>query len=402
MSAAFAFPPELRMLQRTVAEFVRREIRPAEQALPPGATRLPPEVVADLQRKARAAGLWQFAIPEQHGGAGLTPFEYVVAIEAAAQHAFSVPTPGGGAFGFDVPRILLKGTPEQVARYYDASVRDAVRWFVAITEPSGGSDPARSIRAVARRDGGHWVINGSKAFISGVAEACYGVVFARTSGADARGRGITAFIVPRDAPGLTYRYNELIRDEGAYDVAFVDVRIPLEDQLGAEGAGFELAQEWMIRSRLTLSATSIGMASAALGMAVEHARTRETFGSALATRQAIQWMVADAEVELRAARWLLWDAAWRLEEGEPGRYETSIAKLYATEAASRAIDHAIQIFGGMGVSRELPLERWYRAVRTQRIVEGPSEVHRFLIAREILGSAALARSQPAAAATSAR
>ncbi len=391
MTGAFSFPAELRMVQDTVADFVRRELRPIEQSLPLAATCLPAEAVSALQQKARTAGLWQFAAPEEFGGAGQSPFEYVVTIEAAAQHAFSVPTPGGGAFGYDVPRILLKGSEEQIRRYYEPSVREGTRWFVAITEPAGGSDPARSIRTVARRTGDTWVISGTKSFISAVGEARYGVVFARTSGGGPNGRGITAFIVPRDAPGLSYRFNELIRDEGAYDVLFEDVQVPLEDQLGPEGAGFELAQEWMIRSRLTLSAVCLGIASASLAMAVEYAKTRETFGAALATRQAVQWMLADSEVELRAARWLLWDAAWRLEHGESGRYETSIAKLYATEAGSRVVDRAIQIFGGMGVSREMPLERWYRAVRTQRIVEGPSEIHRFLIAREMLGSAALGR-----------
>jgi acyl-CoA dehydrogenase len=185
-----------------------------------------------------------------------------------------------------------------------------------------------------------------------------------------------------------------MRDRHSCEVLLEDVEVPDENLLGAPGEGFALAQRWLTVGRIRVAAACIGVAQAALELGIEHAKRRSTFGALLATRQSVQWMLADSEVELQAARWLTWEAAWRHERGEDSRHAASVAKLYASEASFRVLDRMIQIHGGEGVTRALPLEHWFRAVRVYRIAEGPSEVQRFLIARDMLGSAALGRPDP--------
>jgi acyl-CoA dehydrogenase len=163
--------------------------------------------------------------------------------------------------------------------------------------------------------------------------------------------------------------------------------VPVEQRIGEEGEGFALAETWLVHGRVPYSAANIGVAQASLDLAVDWAKERETFGSRLADKQAIQWMLADSEIDLRAARLLTYQAAWHADLGKPMRTEASIAKVFASEAASRVVDRCIQILGGMGVAQELPLERWYRELRIRRIGEGPSEVHRLVVARELLGGA---------------
>jgi acyl-CoA dehydrogenase len=172
------------------------------------------------------------------------------------------------------------------------------------------------------------------------------------------------------------------------ELFFEDVRVPAENLLGEEGKGFELAESWLVHGRVPYAAGTIGVAQAALQMAIDYSKERKTFGKALAQRQAIQWMLADSEIELRAARLLTYQAAWKADLGKDYKLEASIAKVFATETAGRVVDRAIQVLGGMGVAKELPLERWYREMRIKRIGEGPSEIHRLVIARNLLGSAA--------------
>jgi acyl-CoA dehydrogenase len=171
-------------------------------------------------------------------------------------------------------------------------------------------------------------------------------------------------------------------------VTFDDCEIPIENLIGQEGQGFQLAQEWLVRGRLHYAAQAVGVAEEALRIAVEWARQRETFGALLATRQAVQFAIADARMEINAARHLTWDAAHADDHGQEARSKASIAKLYGTEMGFRVVDAMMQILGGMGMAKELPLESWFRALRVARVVEGPSEVHRYLLAREILGPAA--------------
>lgn len=384
----YELPGQYSLLAETVRRFVREEIWPVEQVLHPEAVRLPAEQLGRLQSKARDAGLWYLGAPEEYGGAGLSTFALAVVLEQAAQHRFGMPESGGGVFGYDLPVVLYGGTPAQIERYVRPTIAEGWRWFTAITEPSGGSDPARAIRTRAVHRDGRWVLSGRKMFSTGADEARFGVVYARTD--PARGRaGVSAFIVPADAPGLRIRPVQVLRDHGTTELLLEDAEVPEENLLGEPGQGFALAQQWLVRGRVVLAAQCVGIAQAALEMGIEHVTRRETFGRLLASRQAVQWMLADSAVELRAARHLAWEAAWRDDQGQGARTEASIAKLYATEAAFRILDRMVQIHGGMGVAKEMNLEHWFRALRVSRIVEGPSEIHRFVIARDLLGAAAL-------------
>jgi acyl-CoA dehydrogenase len=219
-------------------------------------------------------------------------------------------------------------------------------------------------------------------WITGAASAAWGVVFARSG--EGRG-GITAFIVDNPTKGVSFREIPVIRSYSPYEVVFEDVEVPVENRLGEEGQGFQIAEKWLVEGRVPYAAGTLGIAQEALRIAIDWANQRKTFGSLLADKQAIQWMIADSEIELRAARLLVHDAAIKAAAGHNIKVDASIAKVYATETAGRVVDRAIQILGGMGVAKEMPLERWYRELRIKRIGEGPSEVQRMVIARSLMG-----------------
>jgi acyl-CoA dehydrogenase len=209
---------------------------------------------------------------------------------------------------------------------------------------------------------------------------------ARTGEQGDRG-GITCFIVNGRPKGMSMKPIPVIRSYSPYEITFQDVEVPVEDRLGEEGQGFAVCEKWLVEGRVPYAAGTIGIAQAALEIAIEWARQRETFRSKLADKQSIQWMIADSEMELRAARLLVYQAAWQGDLGRDLKIDSSIAKVVATETAGRVVDRCIQIMGGLGVSQEVPLERWYRELRIKRIGEGPSEVHRMVLARQLLGNA---------------
>ena len=386
----YDLPDDLKMLAGTVAEFVREEIRPAEEAVPNEARGLPPAELEKLQRKARDAGFWCLEAPEEYGGGGLSVFEGVVVTEQMAKHKFSFPHPGAGVFGIEPPVGLYKGSPAQIDDYVRPTIEHAWPTFTAISEPTGGSDPARAIRATATRDGDSYRINGHKMWTTGADEGRYGIVYARTDRAAGR-KGMSAFIVDAGTPGMQVTSVPVLRDHWTTEVVFDNCVVPAGHLIGAEGEGFGLAQQWLVRGRLRYAAQAVGVAEEALRIATDWARQRETFGALLATRQAVQFALADARVRINAARHLTWEAAWAHDQGRDARTQASIAKLYGTEAGFEIVDAMMQILGGMGMTRDLPLEHWFRALRVARVVEGPSEIHRFLIARDILGRAALGR-----------
>ena len=289
-----------------------------------------------------------------------------------------------GTMGTSPPDIIWLGSDYQIQTYGVPTIKgERIGGWYAITEPSGGSDPARAIQTRAVRDGDDWIINGSKIFITHALEGGWGVVFARTD-PDVP-RGITAFIVEADWPGFTVNPIPVMRPLYPGQLFFDNLRVPGSNVLGELHKGWAiLADKLLARTRIPYAAANLGVSVAALRMAVEYSKTRETFGAPLASRQAIQWMLVDSEVEIRACRWLIWEAAWKFDAGEDYRQEASIAKLYSAEALGRVVDRSIQIHGGYGVSRWLPLERWYREARIRRLGEGPSEVQRIVIAREML------------------
>ena len=371
------------MLQETTRRFMEREVQPAEAGEPHDAYSLPDEKLKPLQATAKALGLWCVQTPAEFGGAGLNLLGQCIVAEESVKCKMGAYIAACGAFGFDPPNIIFKGRRDQIEKYALPVIESGDKTFVAITEPSGGSDPGRAIRTRAEKKGDRYIINGTKLFISGVGQSKWGIVFARTSGA---GRsGVSAFIVERDKPGLRWSPVPVIRSYSPYELSFEDYEVPEENMLGEEGKGFAFAEEWLVHERAPYAAATIGLGQAALDLACEWASQRETFGARLADRQSIQWMLADSEIELRAARLLVYEAAWKADRGEDSKLEASIAKVYGTETAGRVVDRCIQIFGGMGVSKEMPLERWYRELRIKRIGEGPSEVHRMIVARNLLG-----------------
>jgi acyl-CoA dehydrogenase len=376
---------ELRQIQDTVARFMAAEVKPAEDKLPHDAYELPHEVLDPLQAKARQIGLWCVRSPAEYGGAGLNLLGQAVMAEEAAKCRMGAYVPACGAFGADPPNAIYLGTKEQIQKYAVPGIEQGRKIYVAISEASGGADPARSIRARAVRKGDKYILNGSKMWITGAQGADWGIVFARTGEQGDRG-GITCFIVNGQPEGMTMKPIPVIRSYAPYEITFKDVEIPVEDRLGDEGKGFAVCEKWLVEGRIPYAAGTIGIAQAALQIAIDWARERETFRSKLAEKQAVQWMIADSEMELRAARLLTYQAAW---VGDLGRGDlkvaSSIAKVTATETAGRVVDRCIQILGALGVSQELPLERWYRELRIKRIGEGPSEVHRMVLARQLLG-----------------
>jgi acyl-CoA dehydrogenase len=386
----FELPDDLRMLADTVADFVREEIVPAEAAVPGTERAIPAAELEKLQRKARDAGFWCLEAPERFGGGGLGVFEGVVLTEQMAKHRYSIPRPGAGVFGIEPPVALYRGTREQVERYVLPTIENAWPAFSAISEPTGGSDPARAIRTTAAREGDSYRLNGHKMWASGADAARYGIVYARTDGSAGRS-GISAIIVDAGTPGMAVAPVPVVRDHWTTELTLDDCMVPVTNRVGAEGEGFALAQEWLVRGRLRYAAQAIGVAEEAVRIAVEWASHRETFGALLATRQTVQFALADARVRINAARHLTWDAAWDADHGRDARTKASAAKLYATETGFEVVDAMMQILGGMGMTSDLPLEHWWRGLRVSRVVEGPSEIHRFLIAREMLGSASLGR-----------
>jgi acyl-CoA dehydrogenase len=382
--AGFTLPDELRILREQIRRFIREEIIPLEQRLDPDAPGLPPEDWERLASKTKAAGLWALAAPEDYGGGGLDTFSMCVLYEEMAQHRMGLYNIGCGVFGRYPPPAIWAGSKAQIEKYAVPTVREGWRTFFAITEPSGGSDPAGAIHTRADKRGDTWVLNGRKVFISNIDGAKWGIVFARSNKEKGRG-GISCFIIEPGTPGFTWKNIRTIRTAAIpNDVVFEDCMLPGDALIGREGQGLDLAFDLLVKNRFPYSATNLGVAVAAHRMAIEHAKQRETFGQKLSQRQAIQWMLADAEVELRACRWLIWEGAWKADRGEDARVEASIAKLYSSEVLGRVVDAAVQIHGGYGVSKEFPLERWYREARVRRIGEGPSEVHRMVIARSLL------------------
>jgi acyl-CoA dehydrogenase len=380
----FELPEELRMLQQTVRRFMKEEVKPLEDKVAHDAYTLPPDDLVALQAKARALGLWNVQTPAEYGGAGLSLLGQCVVAEEAAKCRMGPYIPACGAFGFDPPNIIYKGTRAQIMKYAVPSAEIGEKTFVAISEPSGGSDPGRAIATRAERKGDRYVVNGTKLWISGAGQAKWGILFARTGPGKGRD-GITSFIIEKAWPGLTVRPVPVIRSYYPYELHFTDFEIPVENRLGEEGRGFELAETWLVHERPPYAAATLGIAQASLEIAIDWARQRQTFGAALADRQAIQWMIADSDIELKAARLLVYQAAARADAGRNIKVDASICKVFGTETAGRVVDRCIQILGGMGVAQEMPLERWYRELRIKRIGEGPSEVHRMVVARDLLG-----------------
>jgi len=376
---------EQKIITQTVRRYIQEEIVPLEAELDPDAYELTREEFDRLAAKVKEMGFYGLGIPPEFGGPDIDLVTRCLMEEEMSQHRAGLYSPAYGTFGGAGLAQLYVASEQQKEKYLYPMLRGEKHGFFALTEPSGGSDPARAIQTRAVRDGDEWVINGSKIFISGADRADFGLVFARTDPAKGR-QGITCFIVDTDTPGFTVRriVHTLRSALYATELQFEDMRVSHENILGEEGMGFYIANETLTRNRIPYSAGCVGVAVAAQRMAIAYARQRETFGELLARRQAIQWMIVDNEIDIRTARWLVLAAAQRSDSGEPFRFEAAMAKLVASEASGRVVDRSIQIHGGYGITKDLPLERWYRELRIRRIGEGPSEIQRIIMARDLL------------------
>src|SRR6195952_1257703 len=382
VTGAWELPEELVMLRDTVRQFMAAHVHPAEEKLDHDTVGLPRDELVELQAKARALGLWALQTPEEYGGAGLGVLGQVVVGEEAAKCRMGAFFPALGAFGGNPPNIMFKASAEQFEKYAKPIVDGTMsKAYTAITEAAGGSDPARAIQLAATRDGDDYVLNGSKTWISHAPHADWGVVYARTG----EGRqGISAFILEKGTPGVTFSRIPVMASFAPYELHFDNVRIPANRLIGAEGQGFSLATDFLVHGRIVYAAGPIGIAQSALDMACQWAKDRNVFGGRFADKQGIQWMLVDSEVDLRAARLLIYQAAWNADLGRNVRGDASVAKVDGTEAAYRVIDRCIQIHGALGISTELPLERWFRDLRVKRLGEGATEVQREGIARSLV------------------
>ena len=371
-----------REVRSWVRTFVTKELVPLEQETLARERRGERGIAADeltaLRETAKRAGFFGIHTPVEHGGMGLgAVMSALVEVELGRTFLqFS--------FGGEADNILYDANEAQQERYLLPTIAGARKSCFAITEPGAGSD-ARAIRTSAKRDGGtgDWVINGEKTFITGGHEADFVMVFAVTDKEKGADGGVTCFLVDRDQ-GWTSEPIDTMGEWGPAALIFKDVRVPHSAILGEEGRGFDLAMRWIGRGRYLLPARALGACERLVEMAMEHARNRVTFGEPIAARQAIQWMVADSAVEIEALRWLVLTAAWQVDQRLDSRQAQSMAKLYGGVKANEIVDCVLQIHGGMGYTRELPIERWYRELRLLRIYEGTDEIQRRTIARNLL------------------
>jgi alkylation response protein AidB-like acyl-CoA dehydrogenase len=376
----FSLNDEERQIRDTVRSFIDKEVMPLEPEVlrreRAGLPAVDPDVLRELRAKARQVGFWGINTPEEYGGMNLGAVMSAILVMETGRTF--VPF----SFGGSADNILYAGNAEQKQRYLVPTIEGERRSCFAITEPGAGSD-ARSIRARAVRDGDDWIINGEKTFITGGNEADFVMVFAVTDPEKGANGGVTCFLVDRDM-GWKSEPIPTMGQWGPAALIFEDVRVPHQNVLGEVGKGFDLAMRWIGQGRYLIPARAIGAAERMLQMAVDYARIRHSMGHPIADYQAIQWMIADSQVEIEAAKWLTLYAAWQVQEGKDARHASSIAKLNGAVMANQVVDRVLQIHGGMGYTKELPIERWYRELRLLRIFEGTDEIQRRTIARNLI------------------
>jgi acyl-CoA dehydrogenase len=379
----FALSHEQQLVVETVRAFVETEMLPLEAEVERTGT-VPREVGREIQDKVKALGFYAPNIPEEFGGGGLDHLTFTLLERELGRAAMALTVWWGRPSG-----ILCAGNDEQKKRYLLPCVAGERIDCLAITEPGAGSD-SRNLATVARRDGGDWVLNGSKHFISHADIADFAIVFAAT-GEDATPRGprkrITCFLVDRGTPGFEIRPGYAAVSHRGYHncvLSFDDCRVPAAQMLGAEGQGLEIMDTWLYATRLTVAAMSVGRARRVFDLTAQWAATRRQFGRPIGRFQGTGFKLADMITEIDAADWLTLSASWRLDQGLPAAREIASAKLYATEMLGRATDNAVQVFGGMGLVEDMPIERFWRDARVERIWDGTSEIQRHIIARAIL------------------
>jgi acyl-CoA dehydrogenase len=384
----FELSEEHRMLKELVHRFVQDELMPLEagvlqrEAEGKGLS-IEEKDLTRIDKISRELGLWGLDAPTDVGGVDLPAVAMVGVNEELGRTVTPYTLPP------DSPnlRMLMATVNERQREAYLAPyVAGKTVSAIGISEPGAGSDPAAMITR-AERDGDDWVINGRKIWISRAAHADFTILMAVTDREKRARGGISAFLVDKGTKGFNVlRRIPMIGGAATYEVALEDCRVEGWKLLGQEGAGFAPMQIRLGTRRIEMASWSIGMAQRALDMILEYAPQRSTFGQRLSDRQAIQWWVADAATKIHAARLMTYDCAWKLDTGREVRQEISMIKAYATEMAYEVVDHAMQTFGAMGMTKELPLQMMSTKLRTMRIYDGPTEVHKWVVARNLLGS----------------
>lgn len=379
----FGLNHEQTMVVDTVRRFVEQELYPLEAEVErTGECR--EEVGREIQRKVLEMGFYAPNIPEEYGGGGLDTLTLMLLERELGRASMAL-----SAWWGRPSNILCAGTADQRERYLLPAVRGERIDALAMTEPGAGSD-VRSMKATARRDGDDWVINGTKHFISHADIADFVIVFVAT-GQEETPRGtkntLTCFLVDRGTPGFAIEPGYRSVSHRGYSnciLRFDDCRVPAEQVLGEVDNGFNVMNEWLSATRLTVAAQNIGRARRAFELALAWAAEREQFGQPIGRNQGISFQLADMVTEIDAAEWMMLATAWKMDQtGQVGR-EVAQAKLYASEMLGRVTDAAIQVYGGMGLMDELPLERLWRDARVERIWDGTSEIQRHIISRELL------------------
>ena len=379
----YGLTDEHQMIAETVRRFVEHEIYPHE-ALVERTGFVPQEIADGIKRKTKELGFYACNFPESVGGAGLNHLEFALVERElgrgsmALNHFFGRPQ-----------NILMACAGEQVARYLLPAVRGDRMDALAMTEPAAGSD-VRGMKCTARREGGDWIANGTKHFISGAEHADFVIVFMAT-GEDATDKGpkkrITAFLVDRGTPGFTIRDGYKSVSHRGYKnmiLEFDDCCLPDAQVLGQVDGGFEVMNTWLYATRITVATMCVGRARRVFDYALNYAATREQFGQKIGKFQGVSFQLADMITEIDAADLLTLCAADRLDKGLPANREIASAKLYASEMLARVTDAAIQLHGGMGLMDDYPLERFWRDARVERIWDGTSEIQRHIISRDLL------------------
>jgi acyl-CoA dehydrogenase len=382
----FQFADEERMIIELVEKFVENELMPLEKAVMEREAAGQPyslteEEEAPLLAQCKELGLWALDAPEEFGGANL-PTPVMLAIQEKLK---STVTPF--IFPPDSPNLHMLqavASQEQKIKYMQPYAQGEMKSCIAISEPGAGGDPA-DMKTAAVHEGDEWVINGRKIWVSNVPKSDFIILMAVTDpGKGARG-GITAFIVDKGTPGfIIEREIPMLGGARTYELIMEDLRLKDSQVLGEVGQGFAPMQKRLTVRRLEMGAMCVGMAGRALKMMCEHTQQRETFGVKLSDRQAIQWWIADAATKIHATRLMVMDAAVQQERGEDIRTAASMIKVFATEMATEVLDNAMQSFGAMGMSRELPFAIMSQRLRLTRVYEGPTEVHRMVVARRTL------------------
>ena len=379
----FGLSDEQQMIVDTVRSFVEAEIYPHEDEVE-RTGKVDPDVAADIKAKCQALGFYAANMPESVGGGGLNHLDFTLLERELGRGSMALGLYFGRPSG-----ILMACEGEQREKYLLPAVRGERMDALAMTEPDAGSD-VRGMKCTARPDGSDWIVNGSKHFISHADVADFVIVFVATGEEDTpRGKKklISCFLVDRGTPGFEIRpgYNSV--SHNGYNnciLNFDECRLPQSQMLGDTHKGFEIANTWLYATRLTVAAGCVGRARRILDLATDHAAQRKQFGQTIGKFQGVSFKLADMITETDAADWLTLAAAWRLDQELPADREIASAKLYATEMLARVADEGIQIFGGMGLMDDLPLARFWRDARVERIWDGTSEIQRHIISRSML------------------